>query len=501
MNMHPALQSAKSVIIPGAYNNLGLHCHGGDLNALNGGREAVNNSGRGGTLVQDAKDFYNDKIPSQYHPGLESLAQAGLKDLGFGLYAGMNGNRGGTLVQDAKDFYNKEIPSQYHPGLESLAQAGLKDLGFGLKGGSFADSDDFFGKMLDGLTEGGRQILKVAPNALKAIGMPELAGPIGAYSNYFEDNYDREKAKSDKIAEEHKRKQSGQPAPQRKYAPMPEKYRRDNNGRGLEDMIPKQLRDEGMERLKGAYNQIPPEFIEQGKHMLGMGVEDIADFKNQFEKHTRDAYNQIPSQLHPAIEAFGKSAMNSLGFGIGDYMGHLKNMAHKVAQHIPKEHHHHLEKMGRMGMEHMLRHLGKGLNLGIEPIKDSNGERPMSLDWIGKNTGIPQINDHMFGRGHCDGGNILEDIGDASSKFILGLDRDMPDWMKGSDPYKGVAYGLGGEVGDGLGAGKKPKLVKGSPEAKAYMASIRKKKGKKMEGGELPPRSRSPITDPSLLSK
>jgi len=39
-------------------------------------------------------------------------------------------------------------------------------------------------------------------------------------------------------------------------------------------------------------------------------------------------------------------------------------------------------------------------------------------------------------------------------------------------------------------------LVKGSAEAKAFMASIRKKK---MKGGALPPPSRSPITDPSLL--
>jgi hypothetical protein len=41
-------------------------------------------------------------------------------------------------------------------------------------------------------------------------------------------------------------------------------------------------------------------------------------------------------------------------------------------------------------------------------------------------------------------------------------------------------------------------MVKGSAEAKAYMASIRKKKGG-MKGGELPPRSRSSITDPSLM--
>lgn len=54
---------------------------------------------------------------------------------------------------------------------------------------------------------------------------------------------------------------------------------------------------------------------------------------------------------------------------------------------------------------------------------------------------------------------------------------------------KATGYGLGGKL-------KRPHLVKGSAEAKAYMASIRKKK---MKGGDLPPRSRSSITDPSLL--
>lgn len=42
------------------------------------------------------------------------------------------------------------------------------------------------------------------------------------------------------------------------------------------------------------------------------------------------------------------------------------------------------------------------------------------------------------------GGNIMEDFGDASSKFILGLDRDLPSWLKGpeKDPL-GFLYGKG----------------------------------------------------------
>jgi hypothetical protein len=57
---------------------------------------------------------------------------------------------------------------------------------------------------------------------------------------------------------------------------------------------------------------------------------------------------------------------------------------------------------------------------------------------------------------------------------------------------------LGDLIGKETGYGLKPKrLVKGSAEAKAFMASIRKKK---MKGGDIPaPRSRLPITDPSML--
>jgi hypothetical protein len=66
--------------------------------------------------------------------------------------------------------------------------------------------------------------------------------------------------------------------------------------------------------------------------------------------------------------------------------------------------------------------------------------------------------------------------------------------------YAGKKAGdaLGNEVGLGL---KPKRLVKGSAEAKAFMASIRKKKGGKgLYGGAIPaPHSRNVITDPSML--
>lgn len=66
----------------------------------------------------------------------------------------------------------------------------------------------------------------------------------------------------------------------------------------------------------------------------------------------------------------------------------------------------------------------------------------------------------------------------------------------GDELGKATGYGLGGKVHRGCGV--KGRMVKGSQEAKDYMASIRRKKGSK--GGAIPaPPSRSPITDPSLL--
>jgi hypothetical protein len=69
----------------------------------------------------------------------------------------------------------------------------------------------------------------------------------------------------------------------------------------------------------------------------------------------------------------------------------------------------------------------------------------------------------------------------------------------GQTAGKALGKLAGNALGDATGTGmKKPRLVKGSAEAKAYMASIRKKR---MKGGELPPRSRGVITDPSLLGE
>ena len=101
-------------------------------------------------------------------------------------------------------------------------------------------------------------------------------------------------------------------------------------------------------------------------------------------------------------------------------------------------------------------------------------------------------------------------IHDALPAVVSGLAGSATTVATGN-PYLGFAVGqtagkyagkkagdaLGKATGYGLGAGmRRPKLVKGSKEAKEYMASIR---SKRMKGGNMPPRSRGIITDPSLL--
>jgi len=89
---------------------------------------------KGGTVKQDLENFYNDKIPMEFHPGLESLGNAGIKMLGFGKRGRPRKTKGGTVKQDLENFYNDKIPMEFHPGLESLGNAGIKMLGFGKRG-------------------------------------------------------------------------------------------------------------------------------------------------------------------------------------------------------------------------------------------------------------------------------------------------------------------------------------------------------------------------------
>ena len=139
---HPALQSAASVLNPGAFNNLGLGLRGGDIQASY--RNDFTNEEQGGNLADWAKKTWN-KIPSKYQEPIKNIGLAAKSDLGFGIGGEVgDGLRGGKFADWARKVWHK-IPEHYHKPIESIARSGAHDLGFGLKlmdeqtGGSFGD--------------------------------------------------------------------------------------------------------------------------------------------------------------------------------------------------------------------------------------------------------------------------------------------------------------------------------------------------------------------------
>jgi hypothetical protein len=196
-------------------------------------------------------------------------------------------------------------------------------------------------------------------------------------------------------------------------------------------------------------------------------------------------YNeQIPEAYHPGLESIGRAGLSQMGFGLKKRGRPRKMKGGDIFEDM-------LDGLTNAGRQ-MLSVAPKtpvSDYLINEYTVDKTGEAEKSR----KRAEQYRKEKAMKGKG-----NIMEDFGDASQKFLQGAMRDTPDWLKGpeKDP---LAFMYGGEVGDGL---KKPKMVKGSPEAKAFMAAMRAKRGKKSKGGSLtaePPRSRMPVTDPSLL--
>jgi len=83
-------------------------------------------------------------------------------------------------------------------------------------------------------------------------------------------------------------------------------------------------------------------------------------------------------------------------------------------------------------------------------------------------------------------GNVKMGKGQSGGQLSYEGNMAMADAM--GDIFSGMGESGGASeraVGCGQSGGKRARLVKGSPEAKAYMASIRKKKGRGMSGGDF----------------
>ena len=250
----------------------------------------------------------------------------------------------------------------------------------------------------------------------------------------------------------------------------------------------KLLKDEMMD----AYGRIPDSY-KPGLESLGRAGLSQAGFGGKLLRESMlDAYNRIPEAYHPGIESLGRAAMAQMGFGLRDHVQSIKQKMHEAYQSIPKEFHPHIERLARhalheareRGLKQLDATMGEGfdvhdmmINRGA-PVLDSNGEAPMSVDYLRKHlTGGNVVDDWLsdFGR---PGGN-----GEKVMNFLKPSYADAPGFAQVGEAM--------GKLGGGL------KMKKGSPEMKAHMARLRSMR--KMKGGDLPPRSRSYVTDASLM--
>lgn len=86
----------------------------------------------GRTLKQWGLDTYNERVPEDYRPGVESLGRAAFKQMGFGMKKPRKMKGGQTLKNWGLQQYNDYVPEDYRPGVESLGRAAFKQMGFGI---------------------------------------------------------------------------------------------------------------------------------------------------------------------------------------------------------------------------------------------------------------------------------------------------------------------------------------------------------------------------------
>lgn len=90
---------------------------------------------KGGQTLRDwGLQQYNEKVPEDYHAGIESLGRAAFKQMGFGLKKRKPRKmKGGQTLKDwGLQQYNDYVPDAYRPGVESLGRAAFKQMGFGI---------------------------------------------------------------------------------------------------------------------------------------------------------------------------------------------------------------------------------------------------------------------------------------------------------------------------------------------------------------------------------
>ena len=264
---------------------------------------------------------------------------------------------------------------------------------------------------------------------------------------------------------------------------------------------------------------------------LGLGGE-IGDglYAGNLKDKLSGMYNKIPHQYHAPIEAIGKQSLHDVGFGLSAQSGGAFNLKDKLNNvwhhHIPQQYHPHIEAIGKQAlhdvgygfkqdMNKLDSFLYKMSNFGMGLSHFGNFDRipekyrpfaKMATDELGASM-LRSYN--PFARGlTAQGGDLMAqyrdtfdphseeggNLKDSLSKMYNKIPQayHAPIEAIGKQSLKDLGFGLQAQGG---------KLTKGSPEMKERMAKMRAMKGKKMKGGDLdlPPRSRSYVTSPSLL--
>lgn len=134
-----------------------------------------------------------------------------------------------------------------------------------------------------------------------------------------------------------------------------------------------------------------------------------------------------------------------------------------------KKHHAAAQGRGKLTLTH-----GAGMSGGDEGL--ANSSMPMGMGMSGgalSYEGNMAMADAM--------GDIFSGMGTSGGRAVgCGMSGGASHKLKLKEEMYGTSM-----VGNGTSGGKRPHLVKGSAEAKAYMASIRKKKGSGLSGGGI----------------
>ena len=244
------------------------------------------------------------------------------------------------------------------------------------------------------------------------------------------------------------------------------------------------------DKLSGMYNKIPQAYhapIEaigrQGLHDMGFGLSAQGGAFNLKDKLNNVWHHHIPEQYHPHIEAIGKQALHDVGYGVKQDMNKLDSFLYKMSNfgmglshfgnfdRIPEKY----RPFAKMGVD----------ELGASMLRSYN---PFARGLSAQGGDIQAQYRDTFDPHSEEGGNLKDKLSNLYNKIPKAYHA--PIEAIGRQGLKDAGFGLQAQGG---------KLAKGSPEMKERMAKMRAMKGKKMKGGDLPPRSRSYVTDPSLL--